>query len=108
MPTDPFIHLHLHTEYSTLDGAVRIKDLMKKAERAKMPAVAMTDHGNIFGAIDFYQAGKAAGIKPIIGCEMYLTPPGIKLTEKKAQTVTKRIMTTKLDILASNKAKNLK
>ena len=53
MATDPFIHLHLHTEYSILDGAVRIKDLMKKAQRAKMPAVAMTDHGNIFGAIDF-------------------------------------------------------
>ena len=106
MPTDPFIHLHLHTEYSTLDGAVRIKDLMKKAERAKMPAVAMTDHGNIFGAIDFYQAGKAAGIKPIIGCEMYLTPPGVKLTEKKAQTVTvgskaKKKRNSHLTLLAS-------
>lgn len=106
MPTDPFIHLHLHTEYSTLDGAVRIKDLMKKAERAKMPAVAMTDHGNIFGAIDFYQAGKAAGIKPIIGCEMYLTPPGIKLTEKNAQAVTvgkdaRRKRNSHLTLLAS-------
>ncbi|NNE93769.1 MAG: DNA polymerase III subunit alpha, partial [Verrucomicrobiales bacterium] len=79
---DPFIHLHLHTEYSTLDGAVRIKDLMKKAQRMKMPAVAMTDHGNIFGAIDFYKAGKKAGIKPIIGCEVYVTPPGTRMTEK--------------------------
>ncbi|MEO0413362.1 MAG: DNA polymerase III subunit alpha [Verrucomicrobiota bacterium] len=82
MPTDPFIHLHLHTEYSLLDGAVRIGDLMKKCERLKMPAVAMTDHGNIFGAIEFYQKAKAAGIKPIIGCEAYLTPPGTKMTER--------------------------
>ena len=74
MPTDPFIHLHLHTEYSLLDGAVRIAELMKKVERCKMPAVAMTDHGNIFGAIEFYQKAKKAGIKPIIGCEAYLTP----------------------------------
>ena len=94
MPTDPFIHLHLHTEYSTLDGAVRIKDLIKKAQRCKMPAVAMTDHGNIFGAIDFYQAAKATEandeeftVKPIIGCEAYLTPPGVKLSEKKPQAV---------------------
>jgi len=83
MPADPFIHLHLHTEYSLLDGAVRIKDLMKKAERCKMPAVAMTDHGNIFGAIEFYQKATAAGIKPIIGCEAYLTPPGVALTDKR-------------------------
>ena len=95
MPTDPFIHLHLHTEYSTLDGAVRIKDLIKKAQRCKMPAVAMTDHGNIFGAIDFYQAAKAteandeeSTVKPIIGCEAYLTPPGVKLSEKKPQAVS--------------------
>jgi len=87
MPADPFIHLHLHTEYSLLDGAVRIGDLMKKAERLKMPAVAMTDHGNIFGAIEFYQAAKKAGIKPIIGCEAYLTPPGVKMTEKKSDPV---------------------
>ena len=88
MPTDPFIHLHLHTEYSLLDGAVRIADLMKKVERCKMPAVAMTDHGNIFGAIEFYQKAKKAGIKPIIGCEAYLTPPGVALTDKKADPVT--------------------
>lgn len=82
MAADPFIHLHLHTEYSLLDGAVRIGDLVKKCERLKMPAVAMTDHGNIFGAINFYQKAKSAGIKPIIGCEVYLTPPGVKMTEK--------------------------
>jgi DNA polymerase-3 subunit alpha len=85
MANDPFIHLHLHTEYSLLDGAVRIDDLMAKAERCKMPAVAMTDHGNVFGAIDFYMAGKDAGIKPIIGCEAYLTPPGVKMSDRKIE-----------------------
>ena len=105
MPTDPFIHLHLHTEYSLLDGAVRIPELMKKAERCKMPAVAMTDHGNIFGAIEFYQAAKKAGIKPIIGCEAYLTPPGVPLTEKKADMVSsgkvKKKRNSHLTLLAS-------
>ena len=71
---DSFVHLHLHTEYSTLDGAVRIADLMKKALRCKMPAVAMTDHGNLYGAIEFYKQATKAGIKPIIGCEVYLAP----------------------------------
>jgi len=89
MPTDPFVHLHLHTEYSLLDGAVRIDELIKKVERCKMPAVAMTDHGNVFGAIEFYQAATAAGIKPIIGCEAYLTPPGVKLTDRKAAPVAR-------------------
>ncbi len=74
---DSFVHLHLHTEYSLLDGAVRISDLIKKCERLEMPAVAMTDHGNIFGAIEFYQKAAQGGVKPIIGCEAYLTPPGV-------------------------------
>lgn len=72
--SDSFVHLHLHTEYSLLDGAVRIPDLMKRAKALGMPAVAMTDHGNLFGAIEFYQEAKKAGIKPIIGCEVYLAP----------------------------------
>lgn len=74
MPRDSFVHLHLHTEYSLLDGAVRMKELMRKAAEFKMPAVAMTDHGNLFGAIEFYQEAKRAGIKPIIGCEAYIAP----------------------------------
>ena len=60
MPADPFVHLHLHTEYSLLDGAIRMEQLMKKAAEFEMPAVAMTDHGNLFGAIEFYQAAKDA------------------------------------------------
>ncbi len=78
MPTDSFVHLHLHTEYSLLDGAVRMKELMKKAVEMKMPAVAITDHGNLFGAIEFYQAATEAGIKPIIGVEAYMAPGSIK------------------------------
>ncbi len=78
MPTNSFVHLHLHTEYSLLDGAVRMKQLMEKAAEMKMPAVAITDHGNLFGAIDFYQAATAAGIKPIIGVEAYVAPGSIK------------------------------
>src|SRR6201984_3008553 len=74
MPTDSFVHLHLHTEYSLLDGAIRIPDLMKKVVAYGMPAVAMTDHGNMYGAIEFYQAAAKAGVKPIIGCEVYMAP----------------------------------
>ncbi len=78
MPSDSFVHLHLHTEYSFLDGAVRMKELMKKAKELGMPAVAITDHGNLHGAIEFYQAATAAGIKPIIGCEAYMAPAAMK------------------------------
>jgi DNA polymerase-3 subunit alpha len=74
MARDSFVHLHLHTEYSLLDGSIRMKELMKKAAEFKMPAVAITDHGNLFGAIEFYQEAQRAGIKPIIGCEAYIAP----------------------------------
>src|ERR1700675_1259072 len=78
MPRDSFVHLHLHTEYSLLDGAVRMKELMRKAVEFGMPAVAITDHGNLHGAIEFYQEATAAGIRPIIGCEAYMAPGSIK------------------------------
>ncbi|MEY2521014.1 MAG: polymerase subunit alpha, partial [Verrucomicrobiota bacterium] len=78
MPSDSFVHLHLHTEYSFLDGLVRTKELMKKAAALEMPAVAITDHGNLHGAIEFYQEAEKAGIKPIIGCEAYMAPGSIK------------------------------
>ncbi len=74
MPRDSFVHLHLHTEYSLLDGAVRMRELMKQAVEFGMPAVAITDHGNLHGAIEFYQEAESAGIKPIIGCEAYVAP----------------------------------
>jgi len=69
-----FVHLHLHTQYSLLDGAIRLDPLFKKAKELKMPAIAMTDHGNMFGAVEFYQKAYKYGIKPIIGCEMYVAP----------------------------------
>lgn len=69
-----FVHLHLHTQYSLLDGAIRIDELVKKAKEYNMPAVAITDHGNMFGAIDLYKECKKNGIKPIIGCEFYVAP----------------------------------
>jgi len=72
MPDEPFVHLHVHTEYSLLDGACRIGDVVKRAAALGMPALALTDHGAMYGAIDFYKACRDAGIKPIIGCEVYV------------------------------------
>ena len=69
-----FVHLHLHSQYSLLDGAIRLDDLIAKAKECRMPAVAVTDHGNMFGAMEFYTKCKSAGIKPIIGSEVYMAP----------------------------------
>jgi len=69
-----FVHLHVHTEYSLLDGAIRIKDLLSRSKDLGMPAVAITDHGSMFGAVTFYMAALEMGIKPIIGCEVYVAP----------------------------------
>ena len=69
-----FVHLHIHSEFSLLDGANRIKDLPVRAKELGMNAMAITDHGAMFGAIDFYKACKANDIKPIIGCEVYVAP----------------------------------
>ena len=74
MTSENFVHLHLHTDYSLLDGACEIEKLMDRAASLKMPAVALTDHGNLFGAIKFYQAAKKRNVKPIIGCEVYVAP----------------------------------
>ena len=74
MSSQGFVHLHLHTDYSLLDGACEITRLMDRAAELKMPAVAMTDHGNLFGAIKFYHAAQKRNIKPIIGCEVYVAP----------------------------------
>jgi DNA polymerase-3 subunit alpha len=71
---DGFVHLHVHTEYSMLDGAARLKDTFAACQRAGMPAVAITDHGNVYGAYDFWAKATAAGIKPIIGIEAYVAP----------------------------------
>ncbi len=71
---DSFVHLHVHTEYSMLDGAARVGELVKEVARQGMPAIAMTDHGNVFGAFDFYKQATKAGVKPIIGIEAYVAP----------------------------------
>ena len=67
-----FVHLHLHTDYSMLDGACEVSKLIQRVKALDMPAVAMTDHGNIFGAVEFVNAAKEAGVKPIVGCELYI------------------------------------
>lgn len=72
MPAKRFVHLHVHTEYSLLDGACRINDVVRGAVEFGMPALALTDHGALYGAIDFYKACRDAGLKPIIGCEVYV------------------------------------
>ncbi len=112
---DSFVHLHVHSDYSLLDGACRIDDLVKRAQKLKMPAVAITDHGNLYGAIDFYMSalktkpklkkGEEATaeqlekiVKPILGCEVYLAPGSMH--EKKEVTGRKRA--SHLTLLASS------
>ncbi|MDY0909976.1 DNA polymerase III subunit alpha [Microbacterium sp. CFBP9034] len=74
MASDSFVHLHVHSEYSMLDGAARVGPMIQEAVRLEMPAIAVTDHGNTFAAFEFYKTAKEAGIKPIIGIEAYVTP----------------------------------
>jgi DNA polymerase III subunit alpha len=74
MEHSDFVHLHLHSQYSLLDGAIKIGDLVKRAKEFKMPALAVTDHGSMFGALEFYLKAREGGIKPIIGCEVYIAP----------------------------------
>jgi DNA polymerase-3 subunit alpha len=87
-----FVHLHVHTQFSLLDGACRIKELVKKAVEYNMPALGMTDHGNIFGAVDFYQAAKSAGIKPIIGCEAYMAVSGRRADKTPQNKATSHLV----------------
>src|ERR1044072_264132 len=79
---DSFVHLHVHTEYSMLDGAARLGALPNRVAELGMPAVAMTDHGNVFGAYEFYKKVKAAGVKPIIGMEADAAPNISRLERK--------------------------
>jgi DNA polymerase III subunit alpha len=83
--SDSFVHLHVHTEYSMLDGAARLPDLFRRTAEMGMSALAMTDHGNVFGAFDFYSKAKAAGVKPIIGMESYLTPNTSRFDRKRVR-----------------------
>ena len=83
-PSDSFVHLHVHTEYSMLDGAARVGDLVAEVARQEMPAIAMTDHGNVFGAFEFYKQATKVGVKPIIGIEAYVAPES-RHEKKKVQ-----------------------
>ncbi len=94
-----FIHLHLHSQYSLLDGAIRFEELFALAKEYEMPAVALTDHGNMFGAIEFYQKAIRNGIKPIIGCEIYVAPKS--RFEKKSRDASEG--TFHITLLAKNK-----
>ncbi|MEJ6641805.1 MAG: DNA polymerase III subunit alpha [Akkermansiaceae bacterium] len=96
--SDSFVHLHLHTEYSTLDGSCRTKAVAARAAELGMPAVAMTDHGNLYGAISFYKACKDAGVKPILGCEIYLAPGPME----EMKEVVGRKRSTHMTLLAEN------
>src|SRR5207248_275859 len=73
-PPEQFVHLHNHTEFSLLDGASRIKAMVARAAELEMPALALTDHGVMYGAVPFYKECRLAGIKPILGCEVYVAP----------------------------------
>ncbi len=83
-PGRPFAHLHVHTEYSMLDGAARLKELFKEVGQQGMTHVAMTDHGNMYGAAEFHRQAGEAGITPVIGIEAYVAP--------ESRTNTKRIL----------------
>src|SRR3954464_14375263 len=82
---DSFVHLHVHTEYSMLDGAARLGEMFARTAELGMDAIAMTDHGNVFGAYEFYAKAKAAGIKPIIGMEAYMTPNTSRFDRKRVR-----------------------
>ncbi|HEX7405529.1 MAG TPA: DNA polymerase III subunit alpha, partial [Candidatus Nanopelagicaceae bacterium] len=103
-----FVHLHVHTEYSMLDGAARVGDLVAEVARQEMPAIAMTDHGNVFGAFDFYKQAKKAGVKPIIGIEAYVAPESrfekkrVKWAEGGEDDVSGGGAYTHMTILAEN------
>ncbi len=71
-----FVHLHVHSEYSILDGACRVKDLVARAAELEMPAVTLTDHGSMAGAVQLWKATRETGVKPVIGCEVYVATTG--------------------------------
>ena len=83
-----FAHLHVHTEYSLLDGFSKINKLITRVKEMGMPAVAITDHGTMFGVVDFFQTAKNAGIKPIIGLETYMASENMKVHEAQEKSST--------------------
>jgi DNA polymerase-3 subunit alpha len=104
-----FVHLHVHSEYSLLDGACRIPELAQRAAELKMPALALSDHGNLFGAIEFYKECGKVGVKPIIGCEVYLAPGSAPDSRKEKKANNAKEASTHFLLLAKNETgyKNL-
>ena len=86
MSKNEFVHLHLHSQYSLLDGAIKFDDLFEEVKKQGMPAVALTDHGNLFGAYDFYKKAKENNVKPIIGCEVYISKDHTNKTPEDNKT----------------------
>ena len=93
-----FVHLHVHTEYSLLDGASSIKELVSKAKDLGQKAIAITDHGNMYGVVDFYSACKNAGIKGIIGCEVYVAPNSLYEKESRVREYSHLVLLAKNDV----------
>jgi DNA polymerase III subunit alpha len=108
--SENFVHLHVHTEYSMLDGAAKISELVEEVARQEMPAVAMTDHGNVFGAFEFHKVAKRAGVKPIIGIEAYVAPESrfdkrrVKWAEGGEDDVSSGGAYTHMTLVAENNA----
>ena len=100
MPHNEFVHLHVHSEFSMLDGACRLDKLVDRALELEFPALAITDHGVMHGVIDFYQQAKAKNLKPIIGCEAYIAPTS--RFERKANSRTGKDGYNHLLLLAEN------
>ena len=90
-----FTHLHLHTEYSLLDGAARISDVVSRAAELNMPSIAITDHGALYGVVDFYRKAKETGIKPIIGCEVYVAPGNLNDKTKEMKEYSHLVLLAK-------------
>jgi len=94
----PYVHLHVHSQYSLLDGACKIDDLAAKAKKLKMPALAITDHGNLFGAVPFYQALQREGIKPILGMEAYVAPGSREDRSRRSGTIAHHLVLLARDL----------
>lgn len=101
-PHKPFVHLHTHSHYSLLDGLIKIPDLVQRAKELMFPAVALTDHGNMFGAVEFYKTCTSEGVKPVIGLEAYVAPESRLIKEKMMKDEEKQVVDHHLILLAKD------